>query len=128
MKEGKKMEKHVTILGTLYIALESLGLLAALIVFWSVVGGGLISGDTEAMARTAIVGTCIAGFLILTSLPGIIGGIGLLKRWRWARILVLILGFLNLIFIPIGTIVGIYTIWVLMKDETARLFTAKPAS
>jgi len=122
------MEKHVTILGALYVALESLGFLAAIIVFWSVVGGGLISGDTEVMAVTSIVGTCIAGFLVLTSLPGIIGGIGLLKRWPWARILVLILGFLNLIFIPIGTIVGIYTIWVLMKDETAQLFKPVPAA
>jgi hypothetical protein len=122
------MQKHVTALGVLYIALESLGLLAAIIVFWAVVGGGLISGDEEAIAITAIVGTTIAGFLIITSLPGIIGGIGLLKHRPWARILVLILGFLNLLFVPFGTILGIYTIWVLLKDDTAKLFQSASAS
>ena len=116
------MEKHVTVLGVLYIASSALGILAAIIVFTAVVGGGLISGDSEAMAITAIVGPIIALFLILVSLPGIIGGIGLLKRRNWARILVLVLGFLNLINIPFGTALGVYTIWTLLKDETVRLF------
>jgi len=118
------MEKHVTVLGVLYIAFSALGILAAIIVFTAVVGGGLISGDSEAMAITAIVGPTIAFFLILVSTPGIIGGIGLLKRRNWARILALVLGFLNLINIPFGTALGVYTIWALLKDETVRLFTA----
>ena len=119
------MEKHVTILGVLYIAFSSLGILAAIIVFVAIAGGGLLSGEPKAIAITASVGSAIAGFLALISVPGIIGGIGMLKRKPWARILVLILGFLNLLNIPIGTVVGIYTIWVLMKDETARLFTSE---
>ncbi|MDA2937642.1 hypothetical protein MYX75_05190, partial [Acidobacteria bacterium AH-259-A15] len=119
------MEKHVTILGALYIAFAVLGLLCALIVFVSVVGGGLLSGDREAVAITSIVGPAVALFLILISGPGLIGGIGLLQRRSWARMLVLVLGFLNLINIPFGTVLGIYTIWVLMKDESARLFGAE---
>ncbi len=116
------MEKHVTILGILYIALNLLGLIAAAIVFMVLIGGGLLSGDMEAFAITSTVGTAIAFFLFIVSAPGIIGGFGLLKQRSWARILVLILGFLNLINIPIGTILGIYTIWVLLNDETAQLF------
>ena len=117
------MEKHITVLGVLYIALSVLGLLAAIIVFAAVVGGGIISQDPEAMAITAIVGPAVAGFLLIVSAPGLIGGIFLLKRRPWARILVLVLGFLNLIEIPIGTALGIYTIWVLLKNETVQLFT-----
>ena len=119
------MEKHVTILGVLYIAFSSLGILAAVIVFVVIAGGGLLSGELKAIAITASVGSAIAFFLALVSIPGIIGGIGMLKRKSWARILVMILGFLNLLNIPIGTVVGIYTIWVLMKDETARLFASE---
>jgi len=117
------MEKHITVLGVLYIALSVLGILAAIIVFTAVVGGGVISQDPEAMAITAIVGPAVAGFLLIISAPGLIGGIYLLKRRSWARILVLVLGFLNLIEIPIGTALGIYTIWVLLKNETVQLFT-----
>ena len=119
------MEKHITVIGILYIAFSALGILAAIIVFTAVVGGGLISGDSEAMTITAIVGPTIAFFLILVSAPGIIGGIGLLKRRDWARILVLILGFLNLINIPFGTVLGVYTIWALLKDETVQHFSTE---
>jgi len=58
------------------------------------------------------------------SIPSLIGGLGLLKLKSWARYLVLVLGFLNLPGIPVGTALGIYTIWVLLKDETARLCSA----
>ena len=116
------MEKHVTVLGILYMAFSAILLLTAIIVFAAVVGGGLISGDSEAIAITAIVGPAVASFLVLLAIPGLLGGIYLLKRRPWARILVLVLGFLNLIEIPIGTALGIYTIWVLLKDETADLF------
>jgi hypothetical protein len=92
----------------------------------SVVGGGLISGDAEAIRVTAIVGPAIAFFLVLTSLPGIIGGVGLLMWKNWARILVIILAVLDLFNIPIGTALGIYTLWVLFKDETTQLFSARP--
>ena len=122
------MDNHVTVLGILYIAFSALLLLAAIIVFAAVVGGGYISGDSEAMAITAIVGPSVAAFLVLLSAPGFIGGIYLIKRRPWARILVLVLGFLNLIEIPIGTALGIYTIWVLLKDESAELFKPSPVA
>jgi membrane protease YdiL (CAAX protease family) len=116
------MEKHITILAVLYIVCSALGILAAMIVFVAVAGGGLISGDPEAIAITAGVGTVIALFLTIISVPGIIGGIGLLKRKEWARILVLILGFMQLLNIPIGTALGIYTIWALMNRDMVPLF------
>ena len=122
------MEKHVTVLGVLYIAFGALGILAAIIVFVAIVGGGILSGDSEAMAITAIVGPAITLFLFILSAPGVIGGIFLLKLRPWARILILILGFLNLLNIPFGTILGIYTIWVLLKNETTQLFIAEPTA
>ena len=115
------MKQHVTVVGALHIGFGVLGLLIALIAFMAIVGGGLISGDEEAIAITSIVGSAIAFFLILVSAPGIIGGIGLLRYKPWARILVLILAVLDLFNIPIGTVIGIYSIWVLMQDETQQL-------
>jgi hypothetical protein len=118
------MKKHITILGALYIAYGCLHILVAMIVFSLVVGGGVLSCDEEAIAVTSAVGSTIAFFLVLMAAPAIIGGIGLLKFRRWARILVLILGCLNLFSIPFGTALGIYTIWVVMDDETVELFRA----
>ena len=116
------MEKHVQVLGILYIVYNILGVFLAGIIFWVLIGSGLISGDREAMTIISIVAIIVSGFIFIVSVPGIIGGIVLLKYKPWSRIFVLILGFLNLVDIPFGTALGIYTIWALMKDETVELF------
>ena len=117
------MEEHVTILGALYVAYNALGVLIAIIIFVVISSGGLISGDMEAIAITSTVGSLIAFIIIIFSVPGLIAGIGLLRRSSWARILALIVGCLELISIPLGTMLGIYTIWVLIKEETVQLFS-----
>jgi hypothetical protein len=117
------MRQHVTVVAAMRIGFGALGLFLALVCFVAITGGGLISGDEEAIAITSIVGTVVAGFLVLLSLPGIIGGIGLLQGKPWARILVLILSVFDLFNIPIGTAIGVYTIWVLMQEETEELFS-----
>ncbi len=116
------MEKHVTILGALYIAFSILGIIFAAVFFIVLVGSGMISGDPDAMAILSIVGTVFSLFCAITALPGIIGGFGLLKRKNWARILIIILGCLNLLNIPFGTCFGAYTLWVLLQKDTEALF------
>jgi hypothetical protein len=116
------MKDHVTVVGILRIGFAILGLVAAGIVFVAVVGGGMISGDREAIRITGIVGTTIASFVGILSLPGLVAGIGLLRHLSWARWLTLILAVVDLVFVPVGTLFGIYAIWALMQDETAELF------
>lgn len=130
------MEQHVTVVGVLRIGFGALGILGAIIllliaaiVFASTVGPGIISGDEEALRILTAIGSgvglflCgIALFVALLSVPGIIGGIGLLRLKPWARYLVLILAVFDLFNIPIGTAVGVYSIWVLVHDDTAQLF------
>lgn len=119
------MEEHITILGALYVAFNVLGIAIAVIIFVVISSGGLISGDMEAIAITSTVGSLIAFIIITFSVPGLIAGIGLLKRRPWTRILALIVGCIELMNIPFGTMLGIYTIWVLIKEETTQLFSAK---
>jgi len=121
-----RMQDHVTIAGVLKIGFGALRLLIAIVIFVAVVGGGLISRDPEARAITAVVGSAIALAIAPGAVARIVGGIALLMRKPWARILVLILSVLDLLSIPIGTIVGIYTIWVLMQDEAQQLLASGP--
>jgi hypothetical protein len=119
------LEKHITILGWLYIALNVLTLFIGVIVFFILIGAGLLAADGEAMGVLAIVGTFVLGLMVVISIPGIITGWGLLKHKSWARILALIIGFLNLMNIPLGTMLGAYTIWVLLAhDEASDYFLA----
>lgn len=113
------MRQHVTLLGAFLIAHSVLSLIVAMVLFVSIAGGGMLSGDATAMAITGTVAAVLAGFFILLALPGLIAGIGLLRRQSWARILALIVCILGLLEIPIGTALGIYGIYVLTRDETA---------
>ena len=117
------MEKHVTAVAVLHIGLSILGILAGAFVFVLLTGIGLVSEDEEALSVLAIVGTAVGIFLCVLSAPGLIGGIGLLKRNEWARILVLVVSGLELLNIPIGTAVGVYSIWALVQTDTIKLFS-----
>lgn len=66
----------------------------------------------------------IAIIILVVSIVGITGAIGVLKRKSWARIVLLVISFFNLMRIPLGTALGVYTIWVLMNDETIHLFSS----
>ena len=116
------MDTHVKVLGWLWIIIGALGLMGALCAFVSIAGGGLISGDQDAIIATSITATVIGSLIFLLSIPSIIAGIGLLKYKSWARILAIILAVLNLFAFPIGTALGIYTLWALLNKETTALF------
>lgn len=45
---------------------------------------------------------------------------GLFERQPWARVLGLVLGILALLRFPLGTALGIYTLWVLAPEQSAR--------
>jgi hypothetical protein len=64
----------------------------------------------------------ITGVGVVVLVLGILGaaaGWGLWQREPWARIVVLILGVIALIHFPFGTALGIYTLWVLLPNESA---------
>jgi len=122
-----KMEKHVTLVAVINIAFGFFGIFLGFFIFVVLIGAGVLSHDPEALKITTIVGIAVASFLILTSIPEIIGGFGLLKRRPWARVLVLIIAVLDLMFIPIGTLIGIYELWVLLQEDTAKLFETSKA-
>jgi len=120
--EIKEMKQHVTIVGILHIALGAFGILAgigvALILFLVVP----VAEDVEGQVVLTILGIGIPLLLLLLNGPRIIGGIWLLKHRSWARYVVMIFSALSLLNIPIGTAVGIYSLWVLAQEETAQLF------
>ncbi len=124
----QSMEQHITLLGWLHIATNALLILIAGFMFVVMVGAGLMSGDAEAVRVMPIIGTAVGGFMTALALPGILTGIGLLKRKPWARIAAAVLGIINLMNFPLGTAVGVYTLWILLQNEAADHFvTAKMA-
>lgn len=121
------METHVKILAWFNAILGALGLLAGFVLFsgamavtevfrFGVEEAGI---PAEVLQLLAIV---VTGVVLAMSLPCLILGYGLMNLRPWARIMGLILAGLNLLHVPIGTIISLYAFWVLLKPETEALF------
>jgi len=127
------MAQHIKILGILHIIYAGFVLLAGIIVL-VVMGGiaGFLSmsdrgGDSQvAPPILGLIGIGVFCFLLVLSLPGIIGGFGLLQRKPWARIMVIVLSAFELLSVPFGTALGIYGLWALLNRETELMFQVPP--
>ncbi|HVR43161.1 MAG TPA: hypothetical protein VMS56_06895 [Thermoanaerobaculia bacterium] len=122
------MEKHVQILAILHIVAGAILLLVGAGVFITLAGAGLLSGDPDAMAVTAVIGLFVGALLFVLSVPSIIAGMGLLRHRPWARVLTLVLAALQILNFPFGTALGIYSFWVLLNEQTTPLFGPAPGA
>ena len=125
VKESK-MKKHVTVVGAIHIGFGIIGLMVALGLFF-------VFNFAKGMVGNEDVPQVVLGFLAI-SLPllvgfmstlGLVGGIGLLSHQAWARYLVIVVAALGCLNIPIGTLKGVYSLWVLLQDDTIALFEKK---
>jgi hypothetical protein len=117
-----ELAQHVQILGWVHILGELMTLALGLCGFVFMTGIGAASGDPDAARILPFIGTMAFGFFTLLALPGLAAGIGLLRRKAWARYLALVVGLFELVFFPIGTIIGLYTFWVLLQAEAPAFF------
>ena len=65
-------------------------------------------------------GTLIGIAILVKAALGFLAGWGLLQREPWARILTIVLSFLALFNLPLGTALGIYSLWVLLPAQSER--------
>jgi hypothetical protein len=124
--EDSKMKKHVTVVGEIQIGFGVLGLIAAVALFFALNFARTQVGDDEVaggvLKLLSISLPLLIGFL---STLGLVGGIGLFTYQSWARYLVIVVSALGCLNIPIGTLKGVYALWVLLQDETVKLFEKK---
>lgn len=118
------MDTHKRVLGILFTVTGILQIMAFTIlslVFSTLFPLIIEQADPDAtwiLEWVSQFGQLLGVLLILFfAIPTVIAGIGLLNNQRWAMTLALILGCLKLFSFPIGTIIGIYTIWVFAEDQ-----------
>ncbi|SYZ72333.1 conserved membrane hypothetical protein [Candidatus Zixiibacteriota bacterium] len=117
------MEKHLKILGVLFVirgVLSILGGMALILILGSI---SLLVHNLQAAAIITTVGAVLGAIFMVTGIPEIAAGWGLLIRKRWGRILGIIMGILNIFDVPLGTALGVYSLWVLFNDEAEKLLT-----
>ena len=121
------MERHVHLIGLLWIVYGIMGLLFAFFIFLVLFGVSLIPNlGNIAPGILRLVAWIASLFFLALALPQIIAGMGLMKQKEWARILTLVVSFFHLISFPLGTALSIYSFVILLKPETIKLFNPIP--
>ncbi|MEO1528651.1 MAG: protein kinase [Planctomycetota bacterium] len=121
-RDLKSAEMHIKIIAVLNIAFGGVSVLAGMGLFFLLTGIGATAGEPEALGVLAIVGLFTGGFMFILGVPGVIIGLGLWRFESWARIAALVLSALSLMNVPFGTLLGIYSLWALLRDEASELF------
>ena len=80
------MEKHINVVAALQIGFSFFGLIIALLVTTILNLVGDFANDHQVEMILSIVASGIAIFFVILAIPGIVGGIGLLKRKEWAPV------------------------------------------
>jgi hypothetical protein len=120
----RDLQQHVSILGWLYVVGHAIFLAIGAFVFVLLIGLAPITGEPEPMWILSLVGTTVGLLMAALGLPGLLAGYGLLTRKPWARVLAIVVGILSLVNFPVGTAIGLYTLWVLTQPAATEYFAA----
>lgn len=117
-----KLENHLTIIGWAHLGYGMFLMAVAGLVFFAVFVGGQFAGEADTVIITSVVAITILIGLTIVGFPNIIAGYGILDRKPWGRVLALIISVFNLINMPLGTLLALYTFVILFRRESAHYF------
>jgi hypothetical protein len=128
------MQTHIRIAAILFLIFGGMLVIAAC--FSSLMFGGMaaVVGATREAESTlgaallGFTGIALTIFLLAFAVPSLLCGWGLLNYKRWARLLGIVLASIALLKVPIGTIFGAYTLWVLFSKQSEPLFDGSAGS
>ena len=123
------MPSQVDFIGALFVIWGALTILVgvstlalgvgavALITSASRQGGGHFAAGLTAAAFVAL-----AAIAMLWGAAHIAVGVPLRRRRHWSRLAALMLGSVDLLLLPYGTALGVYTLWILLREDAKQLF------
>jgi hypothetical protein len=121
---GNRMpiDTHVRVAAWLHIALGVLWvcILAffglAFGAFGALFGASMHGSDAGILAWIAGFGVALLLFLLVFPVLEIVGGAMLLSGSTAGRVITIVFSVLELINIPFGTIIGVYSLWALLRE------------
>lgn len=132
-----RVERHVQTLGILwcvYGGYRALGgiVAAAILMGLSIPGffgdwGGMHGSPFPFMPHfpfMGVLGVFVAVVTLTFAALSFLVGFSLLNRKPWGRVLAMVVAILQLIKIPVGTALGVYTLWVLGPSASAAEYDA----
>jgi hypothetical protein len=114
-----KLERHLRILGTLWIIVGALWIIPSGFLMFLGRAPHMIGDRMFTHAFMPPMFFSLGYIFLAVAAGGILVGWGLMHHERWARITAIVLGILALFHPPFFTALGIYTLWVLMPAASA---------
>ncbi|MGC4045655.1 MAG: hypothetical protein QM758_17830 [Armatimonas sp.] len=127
------LRTHVQVIAWLNIVLGIMSFIGGIVALVTLGGFGLLAAasaphDPDAGAVGAMFGgfgAITAGIAIVMGLPSFLVGFGLLRYAPWSRIICIVLSILHLVnatTMGLSTVLGIYSLVILLQSDCAKLF------
>jgi hypothetical protein len=116
---ASRLQRHLRTLGILWVVVGVLSLIPSFVMMTLGSMVHFIVPGPEIFVRNLgpFFMFMLGGAFLIMGVGGIILGWGLMHHEPWARMLAIVLGVIALFRPPLGTALGIYTLWVLLADE-----------
>jgi len=131
-----RVEQNIRVLGILWLVVAGIDALGG--IFMWLIGSTLFASMSQMSPPSGLpigfmqVFFAAIGFLILVKAAADFAvGWGLLKRQSWARLATIIFSFFTLLNFPLGTALGVFSLWVLLPAQSEREYAqlaANPAA
>ena len=114
-----RLEGHLRTLGILWMVVGLITLIPALILMFLSSVVHMVIPLSESIARDLgpLLLMIVGASLLFVGAGGLLVGWGLMHHQPWARIAAIVVGVLALFHPPLGTALGIYTLWVLLSHN-----------
>ena len=114
------LTRRIDLVGYLHVG-YGLGLLTlSLLMIVTVTIGAVVLPVFASWAAGLGAGISASLVLLAVAFPSMLAGVLLIRRFRWSRAMVMGLSVLDLFSFPVGTALGVFSLWILLK-ERARL-------
>lgn len=113
------IDRHKTILGTLYVVFSLLNMVFVLL--FTLVASAIIPihvHEFEVLLIIRIIKYALITITITLTAPALVAGVGLLYKKDWALTLAFIIGIIGLLGFPIWTFIGIYSIIIFIMAQS----------
>ncbi len=115
------MNRKIKILGALHLILGGGGMAACMAAYLTWIK---LASDAHSLKTAHTLGQMMFMLSVFILLPSLVCGIGLLLKTSWARVLTMCWSVLLLLGIPVGTLLGGYGLWVLLKRTPESVHSA----
>jgi hypothetical protein len=123
------VKSHVDLLGLLFVVWGLLTVIVGVATLALGVGAAALITSSNGGSHVAagLVGaafTALAFIAIVWGAVHVIVGVPLRRYTPWSRLVALMLGFVDLVLLPFGTVLGVYALWVLLNEKGKSVFMA----